>query len=104
MQRCLYCHGAIAKNEDYCHFCGDRSPKQAKATPATPKTTAVSKPAKGSAVSNATNVVFGVSLAVTAYCFFVEHSLSLPIAIAMSSTLVVIRLLAERVCSDRARR
>lgn len=101
MQRCLYCHGAIAKNEDYCHFCGDGSPKPAKGKP---KTSGASEPMKGSVVSNATNVVFGVSLAVTAYCFFIEHSLPMPIAIAMASTLVLIRLLAERLLSDRARR
>lgn len=96
MRKCLYCHGAIAKNEDYCHFCGDGSVRQAKTKP---KGSAVTERAKGSPVSNATNVVFALSLAVTAYCFFVEHSLSMPVAIAMSSTLVLIRLLAERLCS-----
>jgi hypothetical protein len=83
MGRCVYCHSVVTKYEDSCYVCGDRVPKQAKAAAKRP-------------VSALTNIVFLVSLAFTAYCFLAEHKLSLPTTLAISSTLLLIRFLAER--------
>lgn len=46
-------------------------------------------------VSRLTNLVFLASLAFTAYCFFIENKLSLPVALAISSGLLLLRFLAE---------
>jgi hypothetical protein len=74
----------VTKNEDYCYVCGDSVPKYR-------KTAVQPRP-----VSALTNVVFLVSLAFTAYCFFAEHKFSLPVTLAISSGLLLIRILAER--------
>jgi hypothetical protein len=84
MGRCIYCHSVVTKDEDYCYTCGDRVPKQAQAS------------LKQRPVSALTNLVFLGSLAFTAYCFFAEHKLSLPVTLAISSALLLIRILAER--------
>jgi hypothetical protein len=49
-----------------------------------------------------TNVVFVASLAFTAYCFFGEHKLSLPVTLAISSTLLLVRIIAERIAKKNA--
>jgi len=74
----------IGKDDEYCYTCGDRVPKQDKA------------PVKQKPVSPLTNLVFIASLAFTAYCFFGEPKLSLPVTLAISSALLLIRILAER--------
>jgi hypothetical protein len=50
-------------------------------------------------VSALTNVVFVASLAFTFYCFFAEHKLSLPVTLGISSALLLIRILAERLAN-----
>jgi hypothetical protein len=74
----------IGKDDEYCYTCGDRFPKQAKVA------------VKHRPVSALTNLVFLVSLAFTAYCFLGEPKLSLPVTLAISSALLLIRILAER--------
>ncbi len=85
MGRCIYCHSIVTRDEDYCYTCGDRVPKQTKAAAL-----------KHRPVSALTNLVFLASLAFVAYCFFAEHKLSLPVTLAISSALLLIRILAER--------
>jgi len=85
MGRCIYCHSVVTKDEEYCYNCGDRVPKQTRAFAV-----------KHRPVSALTNLVFLASLAFTAYCFFAEHKLSLPMTLAISSALLLIRILAER--------
>lgn len=82
MARCIYCYNILTAKDDYCYHCGDRVPKFADA-------------AKRRPVSGWTNLVFLASLAFTAYCFFAAHTLSLPLTIAVSGTLLLLRLLAE---------
>ncbi len=53
-------------------------------------------------VSLLTNVVFLASLAFTAYCFFAEHKLSLPATLAISGSLLLIRILAEKAANRNA--
>jgi hypothetical protein len=85
MGRCIYCHSVVTKDEDSCYICGDPGPKRTKAMAA-----------KQRPVSALTNLVFLASLAFTAYCFFAEHKLSLPTTLAISSALLLIRILAEK--------
>jgi prepilin signal peptidase PulO-like enzyme (type II secretory pathway) len=80
----------VIRDEDQCYVCGDRAPKRLQAA------------AKRRPVSPLTNVVFVASLAFTAYCFFGEHKLSLPMTLAISSTLLLIRIVAERIASKDA--
>jgi hypothetical protein len=84
MGRCLYCHSMIGKDDVICYTCGDRVPKQERST------------VQHRPVSPLTNLVFLASLAFTAYCFFGEPKLSLPVTLAISSALLLIRILAER--------
>jgi hypothetical protein len=81
MARCLYCYNILTAKDDYCYHCGDRVPKFADTSKRRP-------------VSGWTNLVFVASLAFTGFCFFVAHTLSLPLAIAFSGTLLGLRLLA----------
>jgi hypothetical protein len=77
----------LTKNEDYCYVCGDNVRQHVKAV------------AKHRPVSPLTNLVFLASLAFTAYCFFAEHKLSLPATLAVSASLLLIRILAERLAN-----
>ncbi|HEX5227619.1 MAG TPA: hypothetical protein VFW44_07905 [Bryobacteraceae bacterium] len=81
MARCIYCYNILTAKDDYCYHCGDRVAKFADVKPR--------------AVSGWTNLVFLGSLAFTAYCFFVAHLLSLPVTIAVSCTLLLLRFAAE---------
>jgi hypothetical protein len=87
MGRCVYCHSVVTRHEDYCYVCSDSVPKQIKAA------------VRRRPVSALTNTVFIASLAFTAYCFFAEHKLSLPEALAISCTLLLIRIVAERLAN-----
>ncbi len=84
MGRCVYCHSVITRHEDYCYMCGDSVIKQKKAA------------VKSRPLSAWTNTIFLASLAFTAYRFFGEHKLSLPITLAISASLLLVRILAER--------
>ncbi len=92
MGRCLYCHGVVTRDEDYCYICGDRLPKHKRSKVET----------KRPPVSPFTNLVFMASLAFTAYCFFAEHKLSLPMTLAISSTLLLVRIAAERLAKKNS--
>jgi len=84
MGRCVYCHSVVAKEEDFCYTCGDSVPKE-------PKVAVRRQP-----VSGWINLAFLASLAFTFYCFFAEHALSLPVTLVISSALLLLRILAER--------
>jgi hypothetical protein len=85
MGRCVYCHSVITKNDKSCYICGDSVPKHIQ----------LSQP-KRRPVSGLTNVVFVASLAFTGYCFLGDHKLSLPVTLAISSALLLLRIAAER--------
>jgi hypothetical protein len=91
MSRCIYCHGLIGKDEDNCYVCGDKVPEHLRV-----------KARRRQPVTGLTNVIFLVSLAFTAFCFFAEHKLSLPVTIGISSALVLLRLGAERLAAKKS--
>ena len=84
MGRCVYCHSVVTKDEDSCYVCGDSVPQHAKAM------------VKRRPVSALTNVVFLASLAFSAYCYFGLHKLSLPVTLAISCSLLLVKIVAER--------
>jgi hypothetical protein len=90
MGRCVYCHSVVTRDEASCYVCGDSVPQDVRSKTAVVK----SRP-----VSPLTNLVFLASLGFTAYCFFAEHKLSLPVTLAISSLLLGIRILAEKLAS-----
>ena len=90
MGRCTYCHSVVTKEEDYCYVCGDTVPKEPKAA------------LKRRPVSGFTNLVFLASLAFTFYCFFAEHKLSLTVTVLISSALLLIRILAEKLANQNS--
>jgi hypothetical protein len=85
MGRCVYCHSVVARDEDHCYVCGDSVPRNIRSNAAVNR-----RP-----VSGMTNLVFLASLGFTAYCFFGPHKLTLPVTIAISCTLLLLRILAE---------
>jgi len=91
MSRCIYCYSLITKDEDRCYVCGDKVPGHLRVA------TKGSRP-----VSGLTNVIFLASLAFTAFCFFAEHKLSLPLTLGISSALVLLRMGAERLASKKS--
>ena len=74
----------VGKDDEYCYICGDPVPKQDRT------------PLKHRSVSPFTNLVFLASLGFTAYCFFGEPKLSLPVTLVISSALLLIRILADQ--------
>ena len=90
MGRCTYCHSVVTKEEDYCYVCGDSVPKEPKAA------------VRRQPVSALTNLAFLASLGFTLYCFFAEHKLSLTVTLVISSSLLAIRILAERLANKNS--
>jgi hypothetical protein len=93
MGRCVYCHSVVTRNEDQCYVCGDSVPRQKRTT----------AKVRGRPVSGFTNLVFLASLGFTAYCFLAQHKLSLMATIAISSTLLLVRILAEKLAGRNSR-
>jgi hypothetical protein len=80
----------MTREEEQCYICGDSVPKR------------LQEAVKRQPVSPMTNVVFLASLGFTAYCFFGEHKLSLPMTLAISCTLLLVRIVAERIAKKNA--
>jgi hypothetical protein len=80
----------VAKSDDYCYICGESVPQQTKAM------------VRSQPVSGLTNALFLASLGFTAYCFFGQHKLSLPVTLAISCSLLLIRFLAERIADKNS--
>ncbi len=92
MGRCIYCYHVVTDQEDRCTYCGDTLlHKQASRARI-----------KSPPVSGWTNTVFIGSLAFVAYWFFVEQGMTLPVALTLSCTLVLLRLVAEWVLHRHA--
>jgi len=81
----------VTRDEDQCYVCGDHVPRH---------TRAVAKPRP---VSPLTNIVFLASLGFTIYCFVAGPKLSLPVTLAISSALLGLRIIAERLLSRNSK-
>jgi hypothetical protein len=92
MGRCVYCHSVVVREEDYCYVCGDSVPPEVKSKAAV----------KPRPVSGWTNLVFLASLGFMAYCFFGAHKLSLPLTIAASASLLLLRIIAEQLANKNS--
>jgi hypothetical protein len=90
MGRCIWCNSVVKRTDERCYVCGDTLPKYAGFAH------------KQRPVSALTNIVFLASLTFTAYCFLAEHKLSLPLTLTISSALLLIRILAERLVNKNS--
>ena len=82
MARCAYCFSVVSRDEAHCYNCGDSKPIS--------RVTVRHRP-----LAAWSNSVFIVSLAFTLYFFLVERTLSLSLTVAISFTLMLLRLVAE---------
>jgi uncharacterized membrane protein len=80
----------VTRHEDYCYICNDSVPKELRVE--------VKRPV----VSPFTNLIFVLSLAFTAYCFLGEHKLSLTATLAISSALLLVRIIAEKLANKNS--
>jgi hypothetical protein len=81
----------MTDKEEQCSFCGDQLCKK-------PHSRAT---AHTRTVSGWTNTVFLAALGFTAYWFFIEQKVTLPVALAISCALILLRILAEWVVQGR---
>ncbi len=83
MSRCDTCYSVITKKDKVCYVCGEKQPYYS---------SLVSTRKRLSVFSN---ILFLLSLGFTGYSFFSDHKLPLPISVAVSCTLLALKLLAD---------
>jgi len=84
MGRCTACYSVITKRDSACYVCGEKLPRHARVVPARKQLTWVN------------NVLFMISLGVTGFSFFSNGKMPLSLSIAVSCTLLALRLVADR--------
>lgn len=87
MTRCLSCHSIVSKSDLVCYGCGDRVPKRTKLE------------LKAKPVSTVSTIVFFASLGLTAYSFFADQKLPFSVSLAVSASLLLVRIIADRVAN-----
>lgn len=92
--RCLHCNGILTRSDTECYICGEPLPKWARSS-------AVPKP-KSKRQAIVSNVVFGASLALTAYCFIAPHKPPLTVSLAASGVLLLAKLIVDWTSRGRA--
>lgn len=84
MGRCNNCFAIVKKHDRRCYICAEPVPRHA--------SLAVNR----KKVSLASNLLFLASLAFTFYSFFAQERLSFTVSLAISATLLLLRILADR--------
>jgi len=84
MGRCNSCYAIVKKHDVTCYVCGDKVPRH------------VSLAANRKKISLASNILFLLSLAFSLYAFFAQEKLPLVVSLAVSATLLLLRVLADR--------
>jgi hypothetical protein len=84
MGRCNSCFAVVKKHDSHCYVCGEKVPRHA------------SMVAKRKNISLASNILFILSLGFSFYSFFAQEKLSLTVSLAVSATLLLLRILADR--------
>lgn len=95
--RCINCNGIVAKDDLACYSCGEPIPKSARRSSVLPQRRPASK---------LSNVIFVVSLALTAFSFITPNKPPLSVSLAASGVLILVKVLADipwRRGSDRRR-
>jgi hypothetical protein len=90
----MNCNGILTKSDTECYSCGEPLPKWARSS-------AVPKP-KSKRQSIISNVIFGASLALTAYSFIAPHKPPLTIGLAASGVLLLAKLIVDWTSRGRA--
>jgi hypothetical protein len=84
MPRCVSCNTIVTKHDIVCYGCGDPVPKS-------------QRPFQPKRISKVSNILFIASLGLTAFSFLSEHKMPLWLSIALSATLLIVRIIADRV-------
>jgi len=84
MGRCNNCFAVVKKQDHCCYICGDRIQRSN------------SLAANRKPISLASNLLFLASLGFSFYSFFAQEKLSLAVSLAISTTLLLLRILADR--------
>jgi hypothetical protein len=84
MPRCVSCNTIVTKHDIVCYGCGDPVPKS-------------QRPFQPKRISKVSNILFIASLGLTAFSFLSEHKMPLWLSIALSATLLIVRIVADRV-------
>jgi len=90
----MNCNGILTKSDTECYSCGEPLPKWARSS-------AVPKP-KSKHHSVISNVIFGLSLALTGYCFIAPQKPPLTMSLAASGVLVLAKLIVDWTGKRRA--
>jgi len=84
MGRCNSCFAVVKKHDTHCYVCGEKVPHHASAL------------SRRKNISLASNILFMVSLGFSFYSFFAQEKLSLTVSLAISATLLLLRVIADR--------
>jgi hypothetical protein len=84
MGRCNSCFSIVKKTDLKCYVCGDAVPRHA------------SQVTKRKNISLFSNILFLISLGFTLFSFISEHKLSLAVSLAVSGTLLGLKIIADR--------
>ena len=89
MSRCNACYSVITKRDSTCYVCGEKVPRYA------------SLASNRKNLSLFSNVLFLISLGFTGFSFLSDHKLPLTYSLAVSCTLLALKIVADRY-SNRA--
>jgi hypothetical protein len=84
MPRCVSCNTIVTKHDIVCYGCGDPVPKS-------------HRPFQPKRISKVSNILFIASLGLTAFSFLSEYKMPLWLSIALSGTLLLVRIIADRI-------
>ena len=84
MPRCVSCNTIVTKHDIVCYGCGDPVPKS-------------HRPFQPKRISKVSNILFIASLGLTAYSFLSEYKMPLWLSIGLSATLLIVRIIADKV-------
>jgi len=89
MPRCVSCHGVVTKYDAVCYGCGDPVPK-------------FHRTFEPKRISKASNIAFIASIGLTVYSFVSPHKMSLWTSVALSGSILLVRIIADRIAAKQA--
>ncbi|HUJ48598.1 MAG TPA: hypothetical protein VLW25_00305 [Bryobacteraceae bacterium] len=92
MSRCDACYSIITKKDSVCYVCGQKVPHYSSVASTRKR------------LSLFSNILFLISLGFTGFSFFSDHKLPLPYSLAVSCTLLALKLVADRYASQAEER
>ena len=92
MSRCDACYSIITKKDSVCYVCGQKVPRYASLVSSRKR------------LSLFSNILFLISLGFTGFCFFSDRKLPLPLSLAVSCTLLALKIIADRYANQSEER